>query len=158
MTIIFVFLFFFFLMLDVSFYQIFVEPDRAHKISSRPKMISPIDFFLQLRITFEQFYRQLSFQHSHVIRHGNFGWNRNDQVNVIGLNVQFFNQNIFPFTQHFYIVLNQTFNFSYENSISILRNKNNMIIAFVNRMRQLSIFHSTKILTLRQSQTYITTV
>ena len=163
MIIFFMFFFFLFLILHISFYHFFVNPNRVYKISSCPEMISPIWFLLQYGITLEQFYRQLIYrqltlQDAHILRNGNFRWNRNHQMNMIELHIHLFYNNLFPFTQHFYVLLQQSFYSSSQNAKSIFRNKHNMIITFINYMRQFSVLHVTNLQTLRHSQTYITTV
>lgn len=158
MIILFVFLFFLFLILHVPLYHFLIDSNRVYKITSRPEMIAPIWFFLQCGIALEQFYRQLSFQNPHILRNRNFGWNRNYQMNMIDLHIHFFHNYILPFTQHLYVMLQQSFYHSSQNAKSILRNKDYMIITFINYMRQFSVFHVTNLQTLRHSQTHITTV
>lgn len=52
-------------------------------------MVTPVRFCSQLRITFEDFDGRFAFQYPHQLRYRNLGWNTNNQVNMISLDIQF---------------------------------------------------------------------
>jgi hypothetical protein len=136
--------FFFLLILHVSLYLIFIYSYCAHKISSRPEMIPPIWLLLHLWIALEQLYRQLSLQYPHHFRYRYPWWNRQNKMNVVSLNTHFLNLTFFPFTQHLYILFNQLFDFTRNDSKPIFRYPYNVIIALIFNMRQFLILTHVK--------------
>lgn len=139
-------IFLFFLILHVSLDYLFVNSNRGNKVATCPKVIAPIRLLLHLWVTFEQFDRKLSFQGSHQLRDAYFRGHRNQNMDMILLNTYLLNIAMLPFTKHAYIFFKRGFDLSFQKSKPILGYPNNLIITFIDNMRQLPVFtHSTNI-------------
>jgi len=137
---------FFLLILYVSLYRLFVNSDGADKITTRPEMISPIWFFLHLGVAFEQLYGQLTFQYSHHLRNRYLWRNRQYNMNVVCLDTHLLNLTFFPFAQHPNIFFYELLDFPSQDPKPIFGNPNNMILTFVDNMREfLVLTHVTNI-------------
>jgi len=144
------------LMLHISFNYLFIYSYCADKISSRPKMIAPVWTLFQLWVTLEQLDRKLPLYYTHEVGNRNFGRNRNHNMYMINLNIHLFNLTLLPFTKLPNILFYQGFHLTSQDLKSILGHPHNMIVTFIDYMRQLFIFaHAPKI---RHSQQNMTTV
>jgi len=134
------------LMLDVSLYYILIYAHSADKITTRPKMITPIRLLLHLGIGFEQLDRKFTFQYSHQFGYGYPRWNRQYNVNMINLYAHFMNIAFFPLAQKPYIVFNQGFHLTSQYPKSVFGHPYYVVITFINNMRKLFILtHITNI-------------
>ena len=128
------------LIFDITTDDFLIEANRIHKVAPRPKVIPPIGLLLQTRITLEQFDCQLALEKSHERADGQLRRNRTDQVDVILLNAQFDDLDLFPLTQRVDVLLQVLLDHAFENAKTVLRRPNDVIVALVDNMGKLAIF------------------
>jgi hypothetical protein len=124
----------FLLVLNITSNPIIVQTNDIDKISSRPKMIAPIRFLFQLRVTLEQLDRKFSFQSSHKFRNRYARWNGHQKVNMIRLNVQLFNIAAVPLSELPNIMLHQILDDARQDAKAVFRIPNYVVITLPNYM------------------------
>lgn len=122
------------LVLHISLYFLFIQPECAYTIPSRPKMVTPIWLLLHIRIPLKHLDRRFPLQHPHHFRYRILRRDHHDYMHVILLNIQRLQLQIFPLAQHPYACLYKLHFLLQHHSIPILRTPYNVIFATVDSM------------------------
>lgn len=122
----FAFLFFFFLMLNVTSDKIFIYSNCCYKIATRPKRIAPAWFLFQPFARFEQMYGTSPLDDANNFRNGALWWNANQHMNMVWLNTHLLYLNIIPLINLTNPVSYDIFHFAFQNPVTILGHKDNM--------------------------------